>query len=76
MLRPLVASLLACSLYALPALADPSPAFLVANINTANDVMLVGSFADVNGVIFFVGSRPGTGAELWKTDGTSAAPCS
>jgi MYXO-CTERM domain-containing protein len=67
------ASSVAVASTAARALADPSPAFLVANINTANDVMLVGSFADVNGTLFFTADDGTTGRELWAVPAAALA---
>jgi MYXO-CTERM domain-containing protein len=66
-------TLLVLCLVSASAAADPSPAFLVANINTANDVMLVGSFADVNGTLFFTADDGTTGRELCSVPAAALA---
>jgi ELWxxDGT repeat protein len=61
-------------LCALPALADPAPAYLVKDINaTATSNFGIGNIADTGGGIAYLSAgRPASGTELWTTDGTPA----
>jgi ELWxxDGT repeat protein len=69
MLRPLAAALLACSLCPSPALADPSPAYFVKDVDTTPAGFGVAPMGDTS---FLLVGTPETGSELWKTDGTHA----
>jgi len=75
--------LCACAvLAASPALADPSPAFLVKDIEPAVSAesgtpsgFYLGwteGLVDVGGVAYYFASTPETGYELWRSDGTDA----
>lgn len=57
-----------------PAAAAIGPAFLVKDINTEQVFVPQdpNQFVDVNGVLYFSGSDPTNGRELWKSDGTNA----
>jgi ELWxxDGT repeat protein len=62
---------------ALPALADPAPAYLVEDINTAADLYSFRTsdsevIADLGGIAYFVGRSQEAGYELWRSDGTQA----
>jgi ELWxxDGT repeat protein len=60
-------------LCALPALADPSPAFLVKDLGTSPvSNFAAGDFTDASGIAYFAGFRPSSGSELWTSDGTAA----
>src|SRR5215831_3129603 len=75
--RPLraFAALLALG-FAVSALADPSPAYLVKDINTAStQSALMGSnrrLLVAGDSVYFAAVTPETGKELWKSDGSSA----
>jgi ELWxxDGT repeat protein len=80
-LRAPVRLLVSCAVAALaagPGLADPAPAYLVADINTSVDAGTITTSAseaivDIGGVAYFVVARsPETGYELWRSDGTQA----
>ena len=70
------ASSLGVAFAAARALADPSPAYLLKNINVSSDEVdaaaQAGTIARAGGLIFFTGRLGESGSELWKSDGTSA----
>src|SRR5262245_32148795 len=61
-------------LCALPALADPSPAYLVKDINPqlASSFVPMRDLVQVGATAYFGVSSGPSGAELWKSDGTPA----
>ena len=62
---------LLCLLAAARALADPSPAFLVKDINaTPAGALSAGAFRGNGSVVCFLGRTLEGGSQLWRTDGT------
>src|SRR5215831_9631402 len=70
MLNRAALSALCALLGATPLLADPSPAYLVKDINTGNQASSPSALLGIGGTLFFAAGQPSTGQEPWRSDGT------
>src|SRR5262245_36853368 len=67
----LIAFVIVCCQADTPLAVGPVP-YLVKDINPGSDASTPGTFADVNGTLFFSARDSIGNVELWRSDGTAA----